>query len=46
MAAQGIRRANDLGQWLFALYVAASVVATTRAGTHLELMPSHVTIVP
>ena len=29
------REANDLGQWLFALYVAASVVAATRAGTHL-----------
>src|SRR5262245_51341890 len=29
------REANDLGQWLFALYVAASVLAATRAGTHL-----------
>jgi TRAP-type C4-dicarboxylate transport system permease small subunit len=29
------REANDLGQWLFALYVAASVMAATRAGTHL-----------
>ena len=29
------REANDLGQWLFALYVAASVTAATRAGTHL-----------
>ena len=29
------REANDLGQWLFALYVAASVTAASRAGTHL-----------
>jgi TRAP-type C4-dicarboxylate transport system permease small subunit len=29
------REANDLGQILFALYVAASVAAATRAGTHL-----------
>jgi TRAP-type mannitol/chloroaromatic compound transport system permease small subunit len=29
------REANDLGQWIFALYVAASVTATTLAGTHL-----------
>lgn len=29
------REANDLGQWLFALYIAASVTAATRAGTHL-----------
>jgi TRAP-type C4-dicarboxylate transport system permease small subunit len=29
------REANDLGQILFALYVAASVSAATRAGTHL-----------
>jgi TRAP-type mannitol/chloroaromatic compound transport system permease small subunit len=29
------REANDLGQWLFALYVAASVTAAIRAGTHL-----------
>jgi TRAP-type mannitol/chloroaromatic compound transport system permease small subunit len=29
------REANDLGQWIFALYVAASVTAATRAGTHL-----------
>lgn len=27
--------ANDLGQWLFALYVAASITAATRAKTHL-----------
>ena len=30
------REANDLGQWLFAIYVAASVTAATRAGTHLS----------
>jgi len=29
------REANDVGQWIFALYVAASVTAATRAGTHL-----------
>ncbi|HXW24746.1 MAG TPA: TRAP transporter small permease subunit [Xanthobacteraceae bacterium] len=29
------REANDLGQWIFALYVAASVTAATRAGSHL-----------
>jgi TRAP-type mannitol/chloroaromatic compound transport system permease small subunit len=29
------RDANDLGQWIFALYVACSVTAATRAGTHL-----------
>jgi TRAP-type C4-dicarboxylate transport system permease small subunit len=29
------REANDLGQWLFALYIAAGVTAATRAGTHL-----------
>ena len=29
------REANDLGQWLFAIFVAASVVAATRAHTHL-----------
>jgi TRAP-type C4-dicarboxylate transport system permease small subunit len=29
------REANDIGQILFALYVAASVSAATRAGTHL-----------
>jgi TRAP-type mannitol/chloroaromatic compound transport system permease small subunit len=29
------REANDLGQWLFALYVAVSIAAATRAGTHL-----------
>ncbi len=28
-------QANDLGQWLFALYVAASITAATRAETHL-----------
>jgi TRAP-type mannitol/chloroaromatic compound transport system permease small subunit len=29
------REANDLGQWLFAIYVAASVAAATRARAHL-----------
>ena len=29
------REANDLGQVIFALYVAVSVTAATRAGTHL-----------
>jgi TRAP-type mannitol/chloroaromatic compound transport system permease small subunit len=29
------REANDLGQWLFALYVAASITAATRAKSHL-----------
>jgi len=29
------REANDLGQWLFALYVAMAFTAATRAGTHL-----------
>ena len=29
------REANDLGQWLFAIFVAASVVAATRARAHL-----------
>jgi TRAP-type mannitol/chloroaromatic compound transport system permease small subunit len=29
------REANDLGQLFFALYVAVSVTAATRAGTHL-----------
>ncbi len=29
------REANDLGQWLFALYVAAAVTAATRARAHL-----------
>ena len=29
------REANDLGQWLFAIFVAASVVAATRAHAHL-----------
>lgn len=29
------REANDLGQWLFALYVAAGITAATRAKTHL-----------
>jgi TRAP-type mannitol/chloroaromatic compound transport system permease small subunit len=29
------REANDLGQWIFAIFVAVSVTAATRAGTHL-----------
>jgi TRAP-type mannitol/chloroaromatic compound transport system permease small subunit len=29
------REANDLGQWLFAIYVAAAITAATRAKTHL-----------
>jgi TRAP-type C4-dicarboxylate transport system permease small subunit len=29
------REANDLGQVIFALYVAFSISAATRAGTHL-----------
>ena len=29
------REANDLGQVVFALFVAVSVIAATRAGTHL-----------
>jgi len=29
------REANDLGQWLFALYVAMAFTAATRAHTHL-----------
>ena len=31
----GSREANDLGQWLFALFVACSVVAATRANEHI-----------
>lgn len=30
------REANDLGQWLFALYVAMCFTAATRAHTHLH----------
>ncbi len=29
------REANDLGQWLFALYVAIALTAATRRGAHL-----------
>lgn len=29
------REANDIAQWIFALYVAIAVTAATRAGTHL-----------
>ena len=31
------REANDLGQVIFALFVAVSVTAATRAGTHLSI---------
>ncbi len=31
------REANDFGQWMFALYVAAAFTAATRAGTHLAV---------
>jgi TRAP-type mannitol/chloroaromatic compound transport system permease small subunit len=31
------REANDLGQVIFALFVAVSVTAATRAGTHLSV---------
>ena len=30
------REANDLGQWLFAIYVAASITAATRARANLS----------
>jgi TRAP-type mannitol/chloroaromatic compound transport system permease small subunit len=30
------REANDLGQWIFALYVAMAFTAATRAHTHLS----------
>ena len=37
------REANDLGQWIFALFVAASMTAATRTGTHLhaDLLAQH-----
>jgi TRAP-type mannitol/chloroaromatic compound transport system permease small subunit len=37
------REANDLGQVVFALFVAVSVTAATRAGTHLaaDLLAQH-----
>jgi TRAP-type mannitol/chloroaromatic compound transport system permease small subunit len=37
------REANDLGQWIFALYVAASFTSATRARTHLcaDLVAQH-----
>jgi TRAP-type mannitol/chloroaromatic compound transport system permease small subunit len=31
----GSRETNDLGQWLFALFVAVSIVAATRAREHI-----------
>lgn len=30
------REANDLGQWLFALFIGIALTATSRAGTHLR----------
>ncbi|HMN71750.1 MAG TPA: TRAP transporter small permease subunit [Rhodoblastus sp.] len=30
------REANDVGQWLFALFIAIALTAATRAGTHLR----------
>lgn len=30
------REANDLGQWIFALYVAVAITAATRSRTHLS----------
>jgi len=30
------REANDLGQWLFALFIAVALTAASRAGTHLR----------
>lgn len=30
------REANDLGQWIYALYMAGAVTAATRAGTHVS----------
>jgi TRAP-type mannitol/chloroaromatic compound transport system permease small subunit len=44
------REANDLGQWIFALYVAASFTSATRARTHLcadqvaQNYPEHVRV--
>ena len=35
LVGQYSREANDLGQWLFAIYVAAGITAATRAKTHL-----------
>ena len=32
----GSREANDIGQWLFALYVASSVTMASRKKTHLK----------
>ena len=40
------REANDLGQWLFALYVAVSITAATRARAHLaaDTMARHYSV--
>jgi len=32
----GSREANDIGQWLFALYVASSITLASRKNTHLK----------
>lgn len=32
----GSREANDIGQWLFALYVASSITLASRKKTHLK----------
>lgn len=32
----GSREANDIGQWLFALYVASSITLASRTNTHLK----------
>jgi hypothetical protein len=34
----GSREANDLGQWIFALYVSAAVTFATREGAHLVVL--------
>ncbi len=31
------REANDLGQWLFAMFIAIAITAATRAGTHVAM---------
>jgi hypothetical protein len=33
----GSQQANDMAQWLFALYTAAAVTRATRSGTHLGI---------
>ena len=34
----GGREANDQGQWLFALYIASSIVVASRQGAHLSVL--------